>query len=32
MEDLEKIRMFLEIQNLKPKGTCFFKNNFGKNN
>lgn len=31
MENLEKIRMFLEIQNPKPTGTCFFKNNLGKN-
>lgn len=30
MENLKKIRRFLEIQNPRPKGTCFFKNNLGK--
>lgn len=30
MENLKNIRSFLETQNPKPKGTCFFKNNLGK--
>lgn len=30
MEDLKNIRRFLETQNPRPKGTCFFKNNLGR--
>jgi glycosyltransferase involved in cell wall biosynthesis len=30
MENLKNIRSFLETQNPRPKGTCFFKNNLGK--
>lgn len=30
MKNFKNIRSFLEIQNPRPKGTCFFKNNLGK--
>lgn len=30
MEDLKNIRSFLETQNPRPKGTCFFENNLGR--
>lgn len=30
MNNLKKIKMFLDIQSPKPKGTCFFKDNLGK--
>ncbi len=30
MENLKSIRRFLETQNPRPKGTCFFKNNLGR--
>lgn len=30
MEDLKNIRSFLETQNPRPTGTCFFKDNLGK--
>lgn len=30
MDNLKKIKMFLETQSPKPKGTCFFKDNLGK--
>lgn len=30
MDNLKKIKMFLDSQSPKPKGTCFFKDNLGK--
>lgn len=30
MDNLKKIKMFLDTQSPKPKGTCFFKDNLGK--
>lgn len=30
MKNLKNIKMFLENQSSKPKGTCFFKNNLGR--
>lgn len=30
MDNLKKIKMFLDTQSPKPKGTCFLKDNLGK--